>query len=84
MKTFGKIIRATTSTYMISLVGVLGIVALLEMENEVFTMPFSTNVLLVISSLIFLLSKRFAFSTFLDPDGHRRACIARQIQRTGF
>jgi hypothetical protein len=53
MKTFGKIIRATTNTYMISLVGVLGIVALLEMENEVFTMPFSINVLLVISSMVF-------------------------------
>jgi hypothetical protein len=66
VKIFGKLIRATTNIYMISLVSVLGIVALLEMENEVFTMPFSINVLLVTSALIFLLSKRFAFSIYFS------------------
>lgn len=64
MNILGKTIRAISSVYMIVLAGALGVAALLEMENEMYIMPFSINVLLFISSIIFLISKRFAFSIY--------------------
>ncbi|MBA3446755.1 MAG: sulfatase-like hydrolase/transferase [Pseudaminobacter sp.] len=64
MTVFGGINRAIVSWQAIVLVCAAGALALLEMENEWFTMPFSLCVLMVFAALFFLFSRRIAFSLY--------------------
>lgn len=49
---------------MVAAVTALGLAALLEMENEWFTMPFSIAVFASIAAALFLVSRRLAFSVY--------------------
>lgn len=48
----------------VAAVSLAGFAALLEMENEWFTMPFSMTVLATLAALVFLVARRAAFSIY--------------------
>jgi phosphoglycerol transferase MdoB-like AlkP superfamily enzyme len=64
MEMFRRAIRIIVGGWSIALISALGVLALHEVENEWFTMPFSISVLLLLSAIFFLLSNRLAFSVY--------------------
>lgn len=52
------------SRWTIAIVCVIGTLALYELENQWFTMPFSISILLVLGALLFALTRRIALSIY--------------------
>lgn len=61
---YSKFQRILVNRWMIAIVCVIGTLALYELENQWFTMPFSISILLVLGALLFALTRRIALSIY--------------------
>lgn len=64
MSAIKNLLHFFTRGWVLTVVSVLGVLAVRELENEWFTMPFTLTVFFVVASLLFLASRRIAFSIF--------------------